>query len=171
MNKHAIITGVAIAVIVVPFAYSAMSIIGVQQMEYRWNGPGMFSFFAMSNHGELEFCNTMPFWISFQSMEVGSYYGTEHMGSFFVKPLTIDPIASAVQEGTFKSDQLAAVQHNFMTLDFEFDGGDIRLDPNQFIIVIKTDTPILGLIPYSSTTQITGFDFDQMMNVEDLTCN
>ena len=104
-------------------------------------------------------------------MEVGAYYGAEHMGSFFVKPLTIDPMSSAVQEGTFKSEQLAAVQHNFMTLDFEFDGGDIRLDPNQFIMVIKTDTPILGLIPYSSTIQITGFDFDQMMNVEDLTCN
>ena len=58
-----------------------------------------------------------------------------------------------------------------MTFDFEFNGGNVRLDPNQFIIVISTDTPILGLIPYSTTTQISGFEFDQLMNAEDLTCN
>lgn len=171
MNKYSIITAIAIVVIVLPFMYSGLSIFGVQQMEYRWNGPGQFSFFAMSNHGEMEFCNTMPFWIGFQSMEVGAFYGTAHLGSFFVKPVTMEPFSSSVQEGVFKSEEIAAAQHNFMTLDFEFDGGDIRLDPNQFIIVIKTDTPIIGIIPYSSTTQITGFDFDQMMNAEDLACS
>ena len=58
-----------------------------------------------------------------------------------------------------------------MNFDFEFDDGDIRLDPNQFIVVIKTDTPIIGIIPFSTTTQISGFEFDQMMKAEDLTCD
>jgi hypothetical protein len=58
-----------------------------------------------------------------------------------------------------------------MTFDFEFNGGNIRLDPNQFIIVVSANTPILGLIPYTTTTQISGFEFDQLMNAEDLTCN
>ena len=66
MNKHSIITTVAIIVIVIPFAYSTLSIIGSQQLEYRWHSPGEFSFFTMSNHGEIEFCNTVPFWTSFQ---------------------------------------------------------------------------------------------------------
>ena len=38
-------------------------------------------------------------------------------------------------------------------------------------IVINTDTPILGINPYSSTTQISGFEFDKMMNAEDLFCD
>ena len=171
MNKHSIITCIAIIVIALPFIYSGLSILGVEQLEYRWNQPGNFSFFTMSNHGEIEFCNTLPIWISFQKMEIGVFYDAEHMGSFVIKPLTIDPNSSAVQSGTFSSEQITAAQHVFMTLDFEFDGGDIRLDPNKLIVLIQTDTPIIGLIPYSSTTQISGFEFDQLMNSEDLSCD
>jgi hypothetical protein len=66
---------------------------------------------------------------------------------------------------------MAEAQHIFMTFDFEFNGGNIRLDPNQFIIVINADTPILGMIPYTTTIQMSGFEFDSIMNSEDLSCN
>ena len=148
-----------------------MSIFGMQQLEYRWDNPGRFSFFTMSNHGNVEFCNAMPFWISFEKLQVTTYYDATDIGSFSVDSLTINPFSSTVQKGLFSSEELSAAQHIFMTLDFEFDGGDIRLDPNKFIVVIRADTPIIGVIPYSTTTQITGFDFDQMMNSEDLTCD
>ena len=148
-----------------------MSIFGMQQLEYRWDNPGRFSFFTMSNHGNVEFCNAMPFWISFEKLQVTTYYDATDIGSFSVDSLTINPFSSTVQKGLFSSEELSAAQHIFMTLDFEFDGGDIRLDPNKFIVVIRADTPIIGVIPYSTTTQITGFDFDQIMNSEDLTCD
>lgn len=171
MNKHTIITAIAIIVIIIPFAYSGGSIFGMQQLEYRWDSPGDFSFFTMSNHGEMEFCNSMPFWISFQNFEIATFYDAKHIGSFVVNPLTIDPFSSDIQEGEFSSEELSAAQHIFMTLDFEFDGGDIRLDPNKLIVIIQADTPILGIIPYTTTTQISGFDFDQIMNSEDLSCD
>ncbi len=171
MNKYTVITVVAIVVIIIPFAYSGLSILGAQQMEYRWHFPGEFSFFTMSNHGEMEFCNTMPFWTSFQKFEVGVFYNGNHLGSYTVKPLTLNPLSSGIQEGKFSSQQLENAQHTFMNFDFEFDTGDIRLDPNQFVSVIQTTTPIIGVIPYSSTTQISGFEFDQIMKVEDLTCD
>ena len=66
---------------------------------------------------------------------------------------------------------MSEAQHIFMTFDFEFNGGNIRLDPNQFIITINTETPILGIIPYSHTIQISGFELDQVMNNEKLSCN
>ncbi|MFB5636710.1 MAG: thr operon leader peptide [Nitrosopumilus sp.] len=171
MNKHSIITIIAIIIIIIPFAHSGMSILGVQQLEYRWDNPGQFSFFAMSNSGEMEFCNTIPFWMSFQKFEVATFYDTKHLGSFVVNPTTINPLSSTVQGGIFSSEEIAAAQHNFMTLDFEFDGGDIRLDPNKFMIVIRADMPIIGIIPFSTTTQMTGFDFDKKMNSENLTCD
>ena len=118
-----------------------------------------------------ELCNTMPFWISFEKLEITSFFETNNLGSFSVEPSTVNPMSSIVQEGIFSSEKLPAAQHVFMTLDFEFDGGDIRLDPNQFIVVVQADMPILGIIPYSSTTQMSGFDFDRMMNAEDLTCD
>ena len=171
MNKHSIITAIAIAVIVTSFVYAGLNIIGIQELEYRWNDPVDFRFFTMSNHGDIEFCNTMPFWTSFQKFEVASFYDSKHIGSFVVKPLTINPFSPAVQEGIFSSEELSESQHVFMTLDFEFDGGDIRLDPNKLIILVQIDTPIIGIIPYSTTTQISGFDFDKMMNAENLSCD
>ncbi len=171
MNKHSIITAIAIVIIVVPFAYSGLSILGTHQLEYRWDNPGDFSFFTMSNSGDMEFCNTIPFWITMQKFEVATFYDATHLGSFIVEPTTMYPLSSTVQKGLFSSEELAAAQHNFMTLDFEFDGGDIRLDPNKFMIVIRADTPIIGIIPYTTTTQITGFDFDKIMNADDLSCD
>ena len=171
MNKYSIITIIAIIVIISPFAFAAMNIIGSQQLEYRWYSPGTFSFFTMLNHGKTEFCNTLPFWMTFQKFEVSVYFTDTYLGSYVVKPLTLDPLSSGVQEGIFSSEDISNAQHTFMNFDFEFDSGDIRLDPNQFIVVTQTDTPILGFIPYSSTTQISGFEFDEMMSAEDLTCD
>ncbi len=171
MNKHSIITIIAIIVIITPFAHSGLSIFGMQQLEYRWDNPGQFRFFTMSNHGEMELCNQMPFWISFEKLEITPYFETNDLGSFSIESSTINPMSSTVQKGTFSSEGLSVSQHIFMILDFEFDGGDIRLDPNQLSVIVQADMPILGIIPYSTTTQISGFDFDKMMNAEDLTCD
>jgi len=171
MNKHTIITSIAIIVIVIPFAYSASSIIGVQQLEYRWDNPGEFSFFSMLNDGEVEFCNANPFWVGFERFEVSTFYQSELLGTFSIQPITINPYSSVIEEGVFKSEEMSEAQHIFMTFDFEFNGGNIRLDPNQFIITISADTPILGIIPYSTTTQMSGFEFDKRMNAENLSCN
>jgi hypothetical protein len=171
MNKHSIITAIAIVVIIIPIAHSGLSIVGAQQLEYRWDNPGEFSFFTMLNKGEMEFCNTMPFWASLQKFEIATFYQTKHLGSFIVEPLTINPFSSVIQDGIFSTKSMSESQHIFMTFDFMFNGGNIRLDPNQFIIVTSVDTPILGIIPYSSTTQMSGFEFDKMMNAENLSCD
>lgn len=171
MNKYSIITAIAIAVIIIPFINAGLNILGSQQLEYRWSNPGQFSFFAMSNSGEIEFCNTMPFWTSLQKFEIATFYQGQYLGSFTTNPVTINPYSSTIQEGTFRSEEIVEAQHYFMTFDFEFDGGEIRLDPNQFIVQVLIDTPIIGIIPYSSTTQISGFELDKIMNSEDLSCN
>ena len=158
MNRYTIITAIAIAVIVIPIAHSGLSVVGAQQLEYRWDSPGEFNFFTMLNEGKMEFCNAMPFWTTFQKFEISTFYQSNHLGSYVVKPLTMSPYSSTVQEGTFVSNGMSEAQHIFMTFDFMFNGGNIRLDPNQFIITVATDTPILGIIPYSSTVQMSGFD-------------
>lgn len=100
----------------------------------------------------------MPFWISFERLEIILYFDTNNLGSFSINQITLNPISSTIQKGKFSSEELSASQHIFMTLDFEFDGGDIRLDPNQLIVLVRADMPILGIIPYSITTQMSGFD-------------
>ena len=74
MDKYTIITMIAIIAIVIPFATSAINIIGAEQLQYRWDSPGMFSFFKLTTDGKLEFCNTMPFWTSFEKFKATMYY-------------------------------------------------------------------------------------------------
>ena len=154
-----------------PFAYSGWNIFAVQQLEYRWDSPGMFSFFTLSNHGKMEFCNAMPFWTNVQKFEISAFYDEIHLGSFVVNPFTASPYASAIQEGSFISDDLPSAQHIFMVMDFQFDGGDIRLDPSKMVVLVKIDTPIIGIIPYSSTNQMSGVALDGIMHSDDLSCN
>ncbi|MFQ5497996.1 MAG: thr operon leader peptide [Nitrosopumilus sp.] len=171
MNKYSIISAIAITIIVIPFLFSGMSILGVRQLEYRWYGPGEFSFFTMSNNGQMEFCNNLPFWMSFQEFKIMPYYTGTQTGTYTVKQLTLNPASSGVQEGKFFSEDIVMAQQTFMNFDFEFDGGEIRLDPNQFITIVKIETPILGIIPYTTTMQMSGFDLDQKMKSSDLTCD
>ena len=49
MNKHSVITAIAIVVIAILLIYSGSSVIEAQQLEYRLDTPGEFTFFTMSN--------------------------------------------------------------------------------------------------------------------------
>ena len=53
MNKYSTVTLIAMIIIIIPFAYSGLNIIGANQLEYKWSGSEEFSFFAMSNNGEI----------------------------------------------------------------------------------------------------------------------
>jgi hypothetical protein len=171
MNKYSIITYVAIIIIIISFAYSGFNIIGANQLEYRWDSPEGFSFFAMSNNGNVEFCNPLPFSTSFQKFEIISFYDAKDIGTFEIKSKTIEAQSLTIKKGNFSTEEFQSTQHMFMTLDYEFGGGEVRVDPNKFIVLVTIQTPILGVIPYSHTIQISGFELDQIMNNEKLSCN
>jgi len=171
MNKYSIITFIAIIIIIIPFAYSGLNIIGANQLEYKWSETEGFSFFVMSNNGDVEFCNPMPFPTSFQKFQITSFYDTKNIGEFEINASIIGSQSSTIQAGNFSTEELQATQHMFMTLDYEFGGGEIRVDPNKFIVLVTIQTPIMGIIPYSNTIQISGLEFDQIMNNEKLSCN
>jgi hypothetical protein len=171
MNKYSIITIIAIIIIVIPFAYSGLNVIGANQLEYKWNGSEEFSFFAMSNNGDIEFCNPMPFSTSFQKFQIITFYDAENIGTYEIMSTTIEPQLSIVKKGNFSTEEFQSTQHMFMTLDYEFDGGAIRVDPNKFIVLVSIQTPIAGIIPYSHTIQISGFELDQTMKNQELSCN
>ena len=171
MNKFSIVTIIAIIIIIIPFAYSGLNIIGANQLEYKWSSSEEFSFFAMSNNGDIEFCNPMPFSTSFQKFQIMTFYDAENIGTYEITSTTIEPQSSIIKEGNFSTEEFQSTQHMFMTLDYEFDGGAIRVDPNKFIILVNIQTPIAGIIPYSHTNQITGFELDQNLKTKELSCN
>ena len=171
MNKYSVITFIAIVIIIIPFAYSGLNIIGANQLEYKWNGTEEFSFFAMSNSGDVEFCNPMPFPTSFQKFQIISFYDARNIGTYQIELTSIEPQSSIVKKGNFSTEEFQSTQHMFMTLDYEFNGGAVRVDPNKFIVLVTVQTPIMGIIPYSHTMQISGFELDQTMKNQELSCN
>ncbi|MCY4490208.1 MAG: thr operon leader peptide [Thaumarchaeota archaeon] len=170
MNKHTVISIVAIIVIIIPFLYSGMNIYAAEQLQYRWGDVERFSFFAMSNSGYVEFCNPTPIWADIKNFQVDLFYDTNNLGTFVVDSVSTNPSSSTLLYGSFRSDVFVESQHVFMTLDFEFDDGDIRLDPTKMYALVTISTPILGIIPYTTSTQYAGFDFDGVMNGDMFDC-
>ena len=142
MNKYSAITFVAIIIIIIPFAYSGLNIIGANQLEYNWNSGDEFSFFEMSNNGEIEFCNPMPFPTIFQEFKIISFYDAKNIGEFKINSSMIESQSSSIQAGSFSTEEFQSTQHMFMTLDYEFNGGAVRIDPNKFIVLVTIETPI-----------------------------
>ena len=170
MNKYSKITLVAIIAIIIPFAYSILNIYAAEKLQYRWSDQDKFNYFALSNNGDVEFCNILPYWTSFKKFEITTFYDLQNKGTFTIQPLTINPLSHATQNGTFYSEEFTVAQYLFMQLDFEFNGGAIRLDPNKMYVVVNIDTPIIGVIPHSTVMQYSGFDFNKIMNGENFNC-
>ena len=170
MNKHTLITLIAIIAIVIPFVYSGMNIYAAEKLQYRWSEPEKFNYFALSNNGQVEFCNTIPFYANFKKVQINTIYDLENKGTFVVEPLNINPSTTITQKGIFSSSEINLAQYLFMQMDFQYDGGEIRLDPNKMSVIVNIDTPIIGVIPYSTTMQYTGFDFDKIMSGKNFDC-
>ena len=170
MNIHTAITTIAIIAIIIPFTYSGMNIYAAEQLEYRWTEPGKFSFFEMSNNRNIELCNSVPFPANFKNIKISTFYQMENKGTYTIENLEIGGSESKISQGKFLSENYVDSQHLFMIMDFQFDGGDNRIDARQLFVLVSIDTPIIGVIPYSVDVQYSGFDFDQLMNQENSKC-
>ena len=169
MNKHTVITIIAIIAIIIPFAHSGMNIYAAEQLKYGWEGPERFSFFEMSNNENVKLCNEVPYTANFKNFQITTFYDTKNLGTYNVENLTVEGNQLISKKGKFLSDYFIESQHLFMGMDFQFDGGEMRIDPSKLFVLVSIDTPIIGVIPYTLTTQYTGFDFDQLMN-QNLEC-
>lgn len=169
MNKHTVITIIAIVAIIIPFAYSVMNIYAAEQVKFR-SQPEKFSFFELSNNGKIELCNAVPYPANFKSFQITPFYDGSAKGTFHIENISLEGSQSNIQQGRFLSDSFVEAQHMFMQMDFQFDGGDVRIDPRKLQVQISIDTPIIGVIPYSTVSQYDGFDFDKLMNEENFGC-
>lgn len=170
MNKHTVISVIAIIAIIIPFVYSAMNIYSAEQIKFRWSPPEKFSYFELSNNGSLEFCNSSPLPVNFKSVQITPFYDGKSQGTLHIENINIDGEHSKIQKGRFVTDQFLETQHLFMEMDYQFDGGEVKVDPRKMQVVVAIDTPIIGIIPYTSIHQFGGLDFDKMMNEKNFDC-
>lgn len=170
MDKHKIVTVIAIIAIIVPFAYSAMNIYSAEQLKYRWSPPEKFNYFELSNNGSVELCNSSPLPANFKSIQISPYYNGKIQGTLNIENISIEGEHSKIQKGKFVTDQFLETQQLFMEMDYQFDGGEVKVDPRKMQVVVSINTPIIGVIPYTSIHQFGGLDFDKMMNEKSFEC-
>ena len=166
MNKHSIITAIAIIVIIIPVLYGVWGIYSVDQIQLRTPNEE-FSYFEMANKEEILICNPMPFFVSFNGMKIETFYTEDEKGVFEIGPTTLEPSTSKISQLNFSSESFSESQYLFMHMDGQFDGEiPIRLDPNKMIVTTTFETRIIGVIPYETTITLSAFDFTNMMNEE-----
>ena len=171
MNKHSIIVIIASIVIATPFAYAAWNYVSLDSLELRAIEQGRFSFFEISNGKGIQICNSSPFYVSFDRIDLTMFYQEDNEGTYTIQSDTLSPSSISIVEGSFRSESYAESQYTFLHMDGEFAGTmPIRLDPNQMFVTVNIQTSILGLIPVSMSEQYRAFDFYNLMNQEDTSC-
>ena len=81
MNKHSIITTMAIIVIIIPVLYGVWGILSVEQIQLRTPNED-FSYFEMAHDEKIQMCNPMPFFVSFNGMKIETFYTEDIKGIF-----------------------------------------------------------------------------------------
>ena len=172
MNKHTAIVIIASFIIAGPFVFASWNIYGVQQIQFVGTEGKKFNYFDMINDGEINVCNPNPFYVVFDKMDIIMIFEQKDKGRFSIQGTTLPPSSVTTLEGKFRSETFQEAQYFSMHFDVMFSGSaPIRIDPSKFAISTETYTPIIGIIPYSITQQYSGFDFWNMMNVEDRELN
>ena len=162
VDKYTIITIAAIIVIVVPFAYSGMNIFAAQNMDFSWTEEE-FRYFELTNNKDILVCNRTPIPVNVEQIRFSIFFENNERGEYYTSPLTLEPGENIV-EGKFRSQTFAAHQYFLMEIDSQLTGGsEIRHDLRRLVIVAGIDTPIIGIIPYSTIQQYDALEFFDMM--------
>lgn len=164
MDKHAGIVIVASIVIIASVGYSAFNVITLDQIQIKWNDRGSFDFMTMLNGGVIQVCNSSFIPLSFNGISIISFWDGEEVGRFVAKGATVQPNSMIEVKGEGDMTSLAAGIFS-MYIDTEMSGNDIaRIDSNSMVVLTSIDTSILGIIPFSVTSQYSGQEFFEIMN-------
>ncbi|CAI9832324.1 putative Thr operon leader peptide [Nitrosopumilaceae archaeon] len=146
------------AAIAAAAAYSAVGVAAAHLVEYGWAGPYEFSFFNLSNHGTVEFCNRVPFWAEHTGSVFELHIGEEVLGQFSTERAIFEPLGRLVQEGRFTSEQFPYAQHTMSTADIGLELPD-SFDVNEIRVIHRMGTSLLGFIPYHAEHVMSGSTF------------
>ena len=165
MNKHTVIVIVCSIVIVSTIGYSILNLILVDNLQFRDAKGEEFNLISLAYGGQLQVCNPVFLPVTFKKYQIDLIYLNEIVGTYFVDGLTLAPSSSQVVKGKFEAESIPVAGITSLALDTELQGRDVgRVDAKQFSVVTRTDTNIMGFIPYSITKQYSGEVFYELMN-------
>jgi len=164
-NKHTVVAMAAIAVIVATAAYSSMSALSVNDLQFRWHEEGAFDYLSVMFGGKIDVCNPSQYPANLKSYSVTMIYDKENIGTFSTGGANIPPQTITQMSGKFSANDRRIAEMMFSFLDTEMGGTDVtRIDGNKMRVHATTETSIIGFIPVLTTQEYSGLEFLQMMN-------
>lgn len=172
MEKHKIISVIAIIVIIGTVGSSFLNVYALEQLEFG-GIDDLFRFFSFyTTDNTINICNNTLIPVNFNQLNVEIYFEKELLGTYVIDSTTIMPNSIIVANGEYVSDSLEYSQTLFMHFDHLFSGSDdtIRIDPRKMDVMTQFQTTVIG-IPYVVSEQYNAFDFWNMLNdKENLAC-
>ena len=170
MNKH---TGIAIAasIIIAGFVgFSFWNAFASEQIQIRGIEPGYFSFFDLINNEIILACNPSSLPVNIENISISLEYNEETIGAVNFPDVNLSPNSESQIQGNLETQEFKQMQYLTLHFDGIYDGVvPARIHLDSIMVKITTNTPILGVIPYSSTQEFPIFTFWDYMN-EDLNC-
>lgn len=165
MNKHSTIVIISSLIIVGAVAFPLWNIFAVNQLQLHGT-EGIFRFYEfMTNEDHILMCNNLPFFTSFNQLDIDYLFEGISKGVFHITGETIYPNSSVISEGKFTSETFSEAQYLAMHFDTMFQGDSpIRIDPRKLTITTEFKIMILGVIPYTIAHQYSGIEFYNMLN-------
>jgi hypothetical protein len=165
MDKHTTIVIIASIVIAIPFVYSGWNIYALDHLQLKGTDDGMFRFFDMINSGNIEICNSMPFFVNYEKLSIFIFFNDDNKGEYSISSNTLNPLSSKIVNGTFSSETFSEAQYLALHFDGMFYGSTPeRIDPRELKIITQIQAPIIGVVPYTITNQYSGLYFWDALN-------
>lgn len=165
-NRHTIIVIASIIVIVATLGYSSLNLIYVKDLQFRWHQQGSFDLLSIMFNGRLVVCNNSDYPVNFQKYSIQIFFDGQDLGTFMAQGAGVTPHNTATILGNFETSDKRVSQMLFSSLNTALNNNAAaaRIDPSKMQVSTTLETKIIGIIPFSITTQLTGAEFLGMMN-------
>ena len=165
MNKHTVITIAASIIIVGVVGFSFLNAFASKQIEVRGIEPGYFSFFDLTNNEIILACNPSSIPMNIKNISISLEYNDENIGAVNFPDVNLEPNSVSQIQGYLQTDEFKQMQYLTLHFDGMYDGVvPARIHLDGILVKVTTSTPILGVIPYSSTQEFPILSFWEYMN-------
>jgi len=167
MDKHSAIVIISIIVMIGVIGSSIWNIYAIEQLQLSVNDESFRFYQAMVDEDKFVVCNPFFLPVSFKQFYVTVIFEGNVQGTYSIDGTIISPKSSQILDATFTTEDYSETQYLFMLFDHTFEGNPIRVDPAKMTVQTEFQTPILGIIPFSVTSQYSSMNFWNMLNDEE----
>lgn len=166
MKKVYVAGGAAVAIFIALLAASSYANASLQ---YRSRGAQGFNFSDSTTDVAMDVCNPTSFPAGFDRLEFVAFYEDSEFADMEFEDAAVAANSQAVVDGTLDVDGRAALAAVFQAFADSLNGKDV--DQDDFRIKMTSESRLLGFVPATQSTEMSGDEFSDMMDGNSFDCS